>query len=540
MVKVTILFNMNIDYQAQKITFDSTDWFDGVEYLNIDDNYERGTKGLAYVESFNPYRRFGYAVPGHLPESATNESSVAATIRQGVVKGSDTAYLLENGAKFHKLTGLTGNGTIATTGGFPHTIVPASGNSPTGLDIVKYYQLVGGVQTEYIWYSHTSDAVWNIGRFDSAGPTWDDVYMTATATTPMAAGVASGGVSFPHPLVAFENNKLYAGDRNFVHMYDGQTNVFTAAVLTLPSDYVVTAFAKVNFYLVVFAYKNNTSTTNLGESTAFFWDTFSQSFTVAKDLNDFYVSEAINYKNTVMCFTSGLLDDLHSGNLRIKMYDGQMFNTITTYSSTSGQGGQSFVGLPVRGGVQTQGEDVYFNAGGKIFKLSPQGEQWKLFEYYSDFTNSTPGFLRFLRNTFNLFFSNAGGTGGGLRTLRQNFNIGAAYTKVAELEFPPRKRARTKAINVYYKTTTSGGRTFELHYLPDAVDTTIRSDHAVPATTSSIQDTSAVERWELDVNNSPLLPFKTMQLHLIWTAGSGSSSAPEISKIEVEFELFNL
>lgn len=532
---------MKIDYLGTggRITFDASDWVGGVDYLNISDTLERGTTGLAYVESFNPYRTMGFASPSYNPGTATNDSAISAYLRQGFVSGSNTAYAVENGAKIHQITGLTGDGTVTNTGSFPHTITPSGGTSTTGNDFTKYY--LGS--TEYGWYTYSSSTVWDIGRFDLS-TTFDDTYMTVTANNKMSGTIASGGAGYPHPLISYENNKLYVGDRNFVHMFDGQSAAagdFTAQVLILPNDYIITAFVRYNFYLAIFAYKKVTTTGDLSQADVFFWDTFSQSFTFSQTLNDSYISEAINYKNSIMCFTSGLLDDIHSGNLRIKLYNGDVFETIATYSSTSGSGGSSFVSLPIRGGVQTQGNDVFFNAGGKIFKLNNNGESWTLNEFFSDFSNSTPGILKFFGQTFNLFFSNGSGSSTGLRTLRSGYNTAAAYSKVAELDVPARKQARPIGIEVYYSATTTGssGRTFELHYLSDQTDYTVRSDVAVPAAGAGIAS-SAIERYEYDSSGTVLAPFKTMQLLLKWLTGNGSTSAPLVSKVIVYFEFKNI
>lgn len=504
-----------------KIIFDGDDWLSDVDYLSTDQNYQRGSSHLAKANSFDSFREFGYAQPGFLPAAATNSNLVTDYLLNGITKGSN-AYAIGVDGKIHQITNLLGNGTVSNVGGnvYPHTI---AGTIPRGSDCLKYY--IG--TTEYLFFSYsTSNPFWDIGTYDFSGVIggYNDTFMSATAATPLANPDRVNGASYPHPLIVGDNSIMYIGDRNYVHAFNGQigaNGTYYSRVLDIPQGYIITSFVNYQFYLVVFAYKD-TGAGNLSESKAFFWDTFSSSYTFVKDLNANYVSEAVNYQDTIVCFTSGGLDGLYSSNSQMQIFDGNIFRVAK----------KGFESIPIRGGVQVVGESIFFNGSNKIYAYRNFNNKQTFQEVFSG-GSDTYGMLRCFSSAFILHFSTGSN---GLRAFRSQYNSSAlVYTKVVEPDFPEFMQGRIKSITVVYQKSISGGRDFSLSYLTDATSNNLISGK------STI--TNLIERYTSSNTNPIALNgtgFKQLQLYLTWGAGSGSTAAPAISRVEFEYELINI
>jgi len=503
-----------------KIIFDGDDWLSDVDYLSTDQNYQRSSNHLAKANSFDPIRAYGYAQPGFLPAASTNANLVTNYLVNGIAQGSDTAYTLSTDGKIFQITSTAGNGTVTNGGSFPKTI---AGASPSGSDCVKYY-VDPTTPTEYFFYSYSTSSFWDVGRYDFSA-TFADTYMSATAATPLANPDRSDGAGFPHPLIVGDNNIMYIGDRNYVHAFNGLitgNGTYYSRVLDLPKGYVITAFVNYEFYLVIFAYKNTGGIGNLSQAKAFFWDTFSSSFTFVKDLNANYVSEAVNYQDTMVCFTYGSLDGFYNSNSQMQIFDGNIFKIVK----------KGFNSIPIRGGVQVVGDNIFFNSGATIYAYRGLDNKKSFQEIYTG-SNDSYGMLRSFGNGYNLHFSTGGS---GLRSFRNNYNSSAlVYTKVVEPEFPEFMQGRIKSVTVVYQKATSGGRDFSLDFLTD-----VSSNNLITGKTTV---TNLIERYRNSNTNLVALNgtgFKQLQLYLTWGAGSGSGSAPAISRVEFEYELINI
>jgi hypothetical protein len=499
-----------------KIVFDGEDWLSDVDYLSTSSSYQRGSTNLVQANSFDPVREYGYAQPGFLPADATNIASITGALKTGLKAAADTAYAISVDGKVHKITGLSGNGTISVAAPFPYSITVANS---VGSDMVAYN--VG--TTPYLFYSYYTAALWDVGSFDLTA-TFNDTYMTATATSPLAAPYIAGGATYPHPMIVGDNNILYIGDRNYVHAFNGQVTAngtFYPAVLTLPSNYLITALVNYQFYLVIYAYKVDSTGSNLSESKAFFWDTFSSSFTFVKDLNANIVTEAINYRDTMACFVLGNNEGFYRTTGTFQIFDGSNFVVV-----------KKGINVPSHGGAQVVGDNLFWLGDGAMYAYRGLGNKKYIHEI---FTEGMAGarMLRSFTNTYNLHFSTGSGAGAGLRSFRQNFYSPAnAITKVVEPEFPEYMQGKIKSITVTYQKATSGGRSFTLDCLTDAVSNNVISNKTTV--------TNLIERYERYSNANSFNLFKQLQISLSWGAGLGSSSAPAISRIEVEFDLVNI
>lgn len=513
------------------VIFDKKDWLGGVDYFKTSTDFETEGRGLALVASFDPIRFLGHASPGYQYTGATNQSNITAYLVNGVQKNGN-AYTLSSDGKLHEVTGITGAGTVANL----HTI---AGMTPIGSDCVKYYVNTGSLATpnniEYLFYSYSTTTFWDIGRFDFSAA-FDDTYMSATASPALGASYRAGGTGYPHPLIVGDNNKMYIGDRNFVHQFDGQVPVvgaFTPNVLDLPTGFIITSFVNWKNYLVIFAYKENASTSffYLGEAKAFFWDTFSDSFTYAVDLKDNYVSEAVNFRNTIACFTSGSPDSLYAstgamGGTRLKIFNGESFINEKTFNAAA---------LPARGGVQVINDDIYFNAGGFLFSYINLEGKYIMNELNS--VSGSSGMLKSFTGTFNFHISRGtGASGEGLISyLDPNtyFASCTLATKAIEPMFPDYSQGRMKKIKITYLKPASGGRSLALQIYRDSTTTdTIFTGKQIV--------TSLVEEYFVDSSNNPLGSFKQLQLYLIWSSGGGSSNAPVVTRVEVEYEIIKI
>lgn len=501
-----------------KIVFDGDDWLSDVDYLSTDPNYQRGSINLAKANNFDSVRAYGFAQPGFSPVDAVNIASVSDYLRNGVANGN-AAYAISNDGKIQHITGLIGATTIDVAAPFPKTI---AGMTPKCSDCVKYY--VGA--SEYFFYSYSTNAFWDVGQYDFAAA-FNDTFMSATAASPLAAPYRAGGTGFAHPMIVGDNNIMYMGDRNFVHGFNGQigaNGTFFPAVLTLPQGYVITAFVNYQFYLVIFAYKNPGILGDLSVAKAFFWDTFSSSFTFVKDLNANFVSEAVNYQNTIICFTYGNTSGFYAINAQMQIFDGSIFRILKT----------GFYDIPIRGGVEVVGDNLYFNAQGSIFAYRGLGNKKSFHELLTKNGQISSGMLKFFSSLPFIHISTGFGASNGLLTFKGLYNSSAlVYTKVVELDSPEYLRAQIRSITIVYQKTVSGGRSFKIDYVTDDALTT---NLFVAKTTIS----NTIERYQVNADGSPLKAFKQIQLYLTWDTGVANSAAPSISRIEVEYELVKI
>jgi len=504
-----------------KIVFDGEDWLSDVDYLSTSSLYQRGTNHLSLADSFDPVRDYGYAQPGFLPEDASNVALVTARLTCGIKTAVQQAYVGSADGKVHELSSLSTVPSVSNNAPFPHTI---AGANPIVRDMARYF--VGVTPpVPYVFYSYVTNTFWDVGTYDFAG-TFADTFMSTTPATPLANPDRQDGALYSHPMVVGDSGFLYIGDRNYVHSYDasrGANGTFFSRVLTLPVGYIITAIVNYQFYLVVFAYREGTFTNYLSESKAFFWDTFSSSYLYSKDLSLNSVTEAINYRDTLICFGYGNSEGFYPTVGTMQIFDGSNFRIL-----------KKGVDIPDHNGAQVVGENIFWNGQGKVMAYRGLGDRKNFHEIYTD-TNTDSGILRFFSNFYNPCISTGAGAGAGLKTLRNSYNTTALVaTKVVEPEFPEYMKGKLKSITVVYQKPVSGGRELKLEYFADA--------NAITLFSGKTTVDKLIERYEYnaDGTNVNSVGFKQIQLKLTWGAGAGSTVAPAVSRVEMEYESISI
>lgn len=518
-----ILSNKN---NTGSIIYDKDDWLAGQDTTSSGSNYGI-TGGNPFMSEIDPLRKYGYATVSYNPVDVTNISSVTATITGGVVKG-DNAYMI-GGGLVHKMSTLS-SGTISTTAPFPHTIAHGAHTGETASDIVNYYIYNGGTQKLCAFFSFYDATDWDVGIYDYDADTFDDDFMSTVPTTPLAAPYLTGGAGFPHPLIVGDDDILYIGDRNFVHAYDQSTGVFSAAVLTLPKGWIITCFTTTqDLQLAIGAYfttgQGTGNTYNRGQSKVWFWSYLALDPDYSRDLNDNYVSEIVTWGTTIAAFTQGRRSLTARGIYKLQILNGSQFEIIKSWSTG---------GLPVRGGVDTSGTDLYWNGAGSIYALikRPDNGNYILNHIYEQ--GSTGGIFRFFTGSAIYHSSFGADTGNGLRYFSSNYNeAGTLQPMVASPVFPVKMKGDLTQVTIKYADTFSGGRAFRLNTNLDYSEVTLIDD-----TTSSSE--LRVARITTKADGTPLGQFNTLQPVLIWSSGSGATDAAEIEWIRYDYQLINI
>lgn len=509
------------------IRWDGDDWLKGLSpYFTTTLNLMGGT-GLLYNTGINPFSRPGMLLQGPAPANVTNASVIDAVLKNGVGNGVD-AYVI-GGTKLHKI--LSSDGTVTNAGAWPHTITAAAPNhaghlSVSGQDTVIYY--VG--TTKYLFYSWVDNTDGDIGRYDLSA-TFDDDFMTTVPSGASATGFTNTTLK-SIPMIVGDDNILYAGNGRYVAAYNGNlaTPTINYQALDLPSDYIITSFAKLKNFLVIYAYKG---ATNSGgniyktETTAFFWDYVSDSFTYAYPLSGNYVNGGFSFNNTVGCFVYGEnygLGVSPSKNSKLLLFDGEIFKTLVNFSES----------IPGHGGVETFDNVIQWNAQGKIYQygspITGVGEGAVNIISSVNGGSTVEGMLRAFSANFP--FASAGtGTSGGL----QSFNGGTyanAYflTHITAPPFPEFSQGRIKAVKIFWFGLANSGHGFTLNINTNYGSTTSS------VINNSVSITNNITLHTYDVSGNPFPKFEMLQLEGSYTA----STVLSIRAVEVYFEDVNI
>ncbi len=510
------------------IRWDGDDWLKGLSpYFTTTLNLPGGT-GLLYNTGINPFSRPGMLLQGPAPANVTNVSVVDAMLKNGVGNGID-AYVI-GGTKLHKI--LSGDGTVTNAGAWPHTIVAAAPNhaghlSVSGQDTIVYY--IGN--TKYLFYSWVDNTDGDIGRYDLAA-TFDDDFMTTVPTGFSATGFTNTTLK-PMPMIVGDDNILYVANGRYVASFNGQigaNGTINYQALDLPSDYIITSFAKLKNFLVIYAYKGATNSGGSNyktETTAFFWDYVSDSFTFAYPLPGNYVNGGFSFNNTVGCFVYGEnygLGISPQKNSKLVLFNGEIFKTLVNFPES----------IPGHGGVETFDNVIQWNAEGKIYQYGSPiigvGEGALNIITTVNGGTTPEGMLRAF--TANFPFASAGTTtNGGL----QSFNGGTyanAYflTHITAPPFPEFSRGRIKAVKIFWFGLANAGHGFTL----DIYTNYGSSSSSIINNTVSITNNITLHNY--DVSGNPLPTFEMLQLAGTYTASTGLS----IRAIEVYFEDVNI
>jgi len=377
---------LTLNQTGGSILFDENDWLAGLNTSATNTEFKK-LYGNASMTGVSPLRQPGYLYPSPLQNDVTNVAQVTAFLRNAVVIG-DNAYIIGSNSLVHKLTTLSA-GTISTTAPFPHTIDHAHA-SEAGSDIALYYT----GSTQRVFYSFADATDWDVGIYNVVADTFDDDFMSTVPASPLAAPYLTGGAGYPHPIIVGDDDILYIGDRNFVHAYDGQTGAngtFYPAVLTLPQGYVITSFTTTqDINLAIGAYVGaaaGTDTYNRGTAKVWFWNYLALDPDYSRDLRDNYVSEIVPWAGTIAAFTSGRKTISDNGPYKLQALNGSQFEVVKTWNTG---------GLPIRGGVDSVNNDLYWNAASRIYSYTkrPDNGEYRL-NMISQSQDGTSGLLKF-------------------------------------------------------------------------------------------------------------------------------------------------
>lgn len=501
------------------IRWDSNDWLSGLtpNYGNSTYGINSIVPGMAWTVALDPYRYAGFAAPGVNPTDPSNVSEVDGVLKNGVTNGNK-AYMV-GGAKMHEMTLNTvpGSNSITNTGSFPHTITAHGGHSSVAVSDIAIYEISG---TKYAFYSWNDNTDGDVGRYDLS-TTFDDDYMS---TVPTSGAVLQ--TTNPHPMFVLADI-LYIGDGKDLASFDGTT--FNPSALDLPNGYIITSITANDIYLVITAYKQslNSGTYYKSEAKAFYWDTFSRSFTYEVQLNGNYVNGAFNYNGRIGCFITGG-DTFFTFNRESKLMleNGNDFEPVANFSGDA----------PGHGGVEVSNSSITWNSDGTVYQYgSPHIGFGNVLNKIGrvDGTTSEGMLKNFLGR--NLYASAGTSTSGGLIILGED-NDSACTLRVPQTHpgFKLYSKGRIQKIRFYWGFNASGGHAAKFNLLYD------RNQSASILNGTTVKPSKLVEEYEFDASGNQLPSFSQVGWELTYEGGTASSTPDMLSAVEIHYKYENI
>lgn len=505
------------------ILFDQNDWLAGLDTTTETDYPKFGLNNM--MSKISPFRQYGYLAPSPLPTLVTNNAEVTGVPRNAVVN-SDNAYIVCKNSLIHKLSTLSG-GTISTTSPFPHTISHGAHTSITGDDIAVYFTGT----TKRVFYSFNDNTDWDVGIYNIVADTFDDDFMSTVPASPLAAPYLADGLGYPHPVIVGDDDILYIGDRNYVHAYDGQTGAngtFYPAVLTLPKGWIITCFSSTqDINLAIGAYfqssTNYSSTYNRGSAKVWVWNYLALDPDYSRDLKDNYVSEIIQWNNTIAAFTSGRRTLYNSGVNKLQALNGSEFEVMQSWNSG---------GLPLRGGVDIAGTDIYWNSGGHIYSFVKRPDNGRYtFNRISGDPTAESGLMKFLTASGIIHYSYSAS----LYYMNSSYDYDSTFiSSIAQPAFDVRQMGRVKSVTVCFKNTFTGGRSFRIDTLLDGAGG-VSTSGTITASTNN-----RIKTFLTKADGTPIGDFNFLQTQLVFPPGSAATSSPIVSWVRYDFETVNV
>lgn len=526
------------------VIYGSDDWLAGQDTTSAGSDYGK-MGGNPFMSEVDPLRSFGYVSPGYNGVVATNNSVITRILRSSTVNAGD-AFAVSSGtynsgvgsgdANIQKFN-ITTN-TISTSS-FPHTI-DHSHTSETGWDFCNYYANVSSTLTLMAFYSFSDATDWDVGTL-AYPSTFNDDFMSTIPATPLGSPYLTGGkAGIPHPLIVGDDDVLYMGDRNFLHAFDGQTGAdgtFSPAVLTLPAGWVITCFAKTqDLRLAIGAYYAPSAVTtgsitdvyNRGAAKVWIWNYIDLDLDYGIDLKDNYVSELISWSNTIAAFTYGRKTLSDKGPNKLQIMNGTQFEVKKTWGST-----ETALELPIRGGVDNVGNDLYWNAAGQIMSYTQRPDNGRYILNNLVTVGSTGGMFKFF-SASSIYHSSFGITTDGLQQFGTNYNdVGILQAQVISPDFPVKQQGSLTEITIKFKDTVSGGRSFRLNTKIEGSTPVMIGDLTTVSSTRLVQIQTRSD-------DTPLGVFSSLQPQLIWGSGLGATSCPVVEYIKYDFSLVNV
>jgi hypothetical protein len=588
-----------IDYQNKLIIWDQSDALSCLDpqYLSaIATTSPLPQLGAGLVSAeFNPYRFAGYFSPDFAPSLITTSGILTSQPINAcvgfelttIVSGGPTTgfgYMITaTDAQIAQISMAT-TAVVTNSGNWPYSINPdSSGTLINGCDIVAYSAngTVSGLYspTPSIFYSYNVPIgytktvsgtsytfYWNVGRYYLDSGTFQDNFMSEVALnavgTPLGfPNIATANTKptltinpfFDHPLIVGNEtgNRLYIGDGNQVHMYDGNvgnTGTFYPGVFVLPVGWRITCFARFQTFLCIFCFyyptvnASGSLTKEVGEARCYMWDYSSNAATYLYELFDNYVSEAVEWNGTVACFTSARPTfgdgQFSTRTARLQVFDGTKFSSV-----------MDFIGSPpIHGGAEASGLCIRWSStvnGGPNGVVYQYGAPMHLPGGYMG--AGLPSGL----NVINFITSQT--SGGMLRTLNNlqgplisgsalnQFNAGydtKAYVQLpmASPLFAADKQGKVTRLRVEFANQQSGSVGLQ-------VSVNLASNFMSPAQPTAvitnlqlINATNQLFHIQYDTSGKPLPNFMDLSPIIQWSVGSDTTSAPIVKRIIAEYD----
>ena len=503
-------------------------------------NYQKVGNGAEYLKAVNPYlNALGALQPGLLGTALTNAAAqIAATINAGVVERTGTntaAWLIEAGAKIHRIDSLVTPYTISTTAPFPYTIEAQGGHvthtTPVGEDIITFN--ISG--TEYVFYSYTDNTDGDVGRVIIApvadNSDFDDDWFST------ASGGAVLNKNVPHPMIIGDDQKFYIADlaasgtlaKLWQIVDDGDGTVTISSFTTLiPRNYVIRDFAKNGEHLVIFANKIRTGGTlaHKGDVVAFFWDYSASSADYKYHLDDNDVTCGFNFGGVLGCFTTGRVTEFANVGYRSKLqiFEGGRFMPKFNFSEEA----------PKYGGYDIVNNMLCWNSGGVIYSYgSPYPDYPARVNKIAQGASTTNGFLKAL-NGIEIYVSTGSGANNEVFQQATTFHASSDWRGlVADPLFPLYTQGMVDYVEIGFYGSASGGRamTFTLDFDYGTYTKTV-----LDALTTVTAGKQILYR-DVDTSNASFPLFKAIKPIISWATGSGSGACPKISYIKIYYSL---
>lgn len=190
------------------------------------------------------------------------QAGVVSTTARGILRvpvSSGVAYAVGGNLLYQ----LSATVVTNTPGTWPHTINKPVVTGEDGEDVGHYR---GGLLYSY----NHSGTQGDIGRYDIAGATFDDVYWTTT----LAGTALVGGV--PHQIVIAGNDIAYITNGRFIASLDGTSENDQA--LDFQQNAVAVSAVYDQGLLAIAVNRPNVTGTNHNESAIYYWDMISSSW----------------------------------------------------------------------------------------------------------------------------------------------------------------------------------------------------------------------------------------------------------------------
>lgn len=503
------------------VVYDSEDWLGGLHPYPTEANtlLQQGGNLFSYQQSINPFRFLGHLTCGRSGTDVTNAGAVMTSYILNGYNNGDNAFLIE-ATKVHKLDHIGHTMVNDTAGtGYPHAIAHGAHTSIVASDCVLYSHKVGGTSAKRFLYSFSDNTDWDIGTCDMAAvATFDDDFMSTAPATPLGASYITEGKGYPHPMIVGHDDVCYIADRNYVHAYDGQDasdndGKFFPAVLILPKEYTIYGFAKYSpRSLAIFASTGTLSNSSAAKSTVFFWDYLSLDPYMIKNIDENLLTCPFEYIETIGCIGYG-----SESRKKLYIYDGNRFKDVAWFSGNP----------PINGGLDVIGEEIRFLSGGKLYSY---GNQYGLDKKLNcidrfDYTTNGSGFYKVFSTSNGDYYSTDTKTFKYLNNTAYDPSNGIFYTT-----YQPLGKIRVKEIRVFFSKVTNGIG-FKL-YIGSFNGTEYLLLNGL--SNISLDDLETVIQ-PYNYAGAVIPELNGLYLHGEFAGGTGTSAAPIINKIEIDF-----